>query len=244
PGIECASLRLAEKAGLRVPALEIRHIGDRKVMLIQRFDRYWFAPTGIPALNVDLLLTQPGGGAVEHRLAFVSGLTMVACDESESITKAYTDLARAVRAHCHPSVVQADNEELFKRMVYNVLVSNDDDHLRNHGFLFDPRIRGWRLSPLYDVLPRASHATERFLHLGVGPQGRLATLDNALAAHAMFTLSKAKAAQLIADVWKTVREWKVFFEGFGVSADEIANIAPAFRRMDDVSTPEIRKLLP
>jgi serine/threonine-protein kinase HipA len=244
PGIECASLRLAEKAGLRVPALEIRHIGDRKVMLIQRFDRYWFAPTGIPALNVDLLLTQPGGGAVEHRLAFVSGLTMVACDESESITKAYTDLARAVRAHCHPGVVQADNEELFKRMVYNVLVSNDDDHLRNHGFLFDPRIRGWRLSPLYDVLPRASHATERFLHLGVGPQGRLATLDNALAAHAVFTLSKAKAAQLIADVWKTVREWKVFFEGFGVSADEIAKIAPAFRRMDDVSTPELRKLLP
>lgn len=244
PGIECASLLLAEKAGLRVPALKVRNIGDRKIMLIQRFDRYWFAPAGTPAINVDLLLTQPGGGAVEHRLPFVSGLTMVACDESESITKAYTDLARAVRVHCHPSVIQADNEELFKRMVYNVLVSNDDDHLRNHGFLFDPRIRGWRLSPLYDVLPRASHATERFLHLGVGPQGRLATLDNALAAHAMFTLSKAKAAQLIADVWKTVREWAVFFEGFGVSADEIAKIAPAFRHMDDVSTPEVRKLLP
>jgi serine/threonine-protein kinase HipA len=169
---------------------------------------------------------------------------MVACDESESITKAYTDLAQAVRAHCHPSVIQDDNEELFKRMVYNVLVSNDDDHLRNHGFLFDPRIRGWRLSPLYDVLPRASHATERFLHLGVGPQGRLATLDNALASHAMFTLSKTKAAQLIADVWKIVREWKIFFDGFGVSADEIEKIAPAFRHMDDVSTPGMRRLLP
>lgn len=244
PGIECASLLLAEKAGLRVPALEVRHVGERKVMLIQRFDRYWYAPAVVPALNVDLLRTQPGGGAVEHRLAFVSGLTMVACDESESITKAYTDLAQAVRAHCHPSVIQDDNEELFKRMVYNVLVSNDDDHLRNHGFLFDPRIRGWRLSPLYDVLPRASHATERFLHLGVGPQGRLATLDNALASHAMFTLSKTKAAQLIADVWKIVREWKIFFDGFGVSADEIEKIAPAFRHMDDVSTPGMRRLLP
>lgn len=244
PGIECASLLLAQKAGLRVPAIKVRNIGDRKVMLIQRFDRYWFAPAKIPSADVDLLLTQPAAGAVEHRLPFVSGLTMVACDESESITKAYTDLAQAIRAHCHPRVIQADNEELFKRMVYNVLVSNDDDHLRNHGFLFDPRIRGWRLSPLYDVLPRASHATERFLHLGVGPQGRLATLDNALAAHAMFTLSKAKAAQLIADVWKTVREWMVSFEGFGVSAEEIAKIAPAFRHMDDVSTPAMRKLLP
>ncbi len=244
PGIECASLLLAAKAGLRVAPLQVRTIGDRKLMLIQRFDRYWSAPGEVPANHVDLLLTQPGGGSVEHRLPFVSGLTMLACDESESITKAYTDLAQAVRVHCHPSVIQADNEELFKRMVYNVLVSNDDDHLRNHGFLLDPRIRGWRLSPLYDVLPRASHATERFLHLGVGPQGRLATLDNALAAHAMFTLSKAKAAQLMADVWSTVREWAVFFEAFGVSADEIANIAPAFRHIDDVSTRELRKLLP
>lgn len=244
PGIEYASLLLAKEVGLRVPALQVRDIGDRKVMLIQRFDRYWLAPGGTPAITVDLLHTQPGHGAVEHRLAFVSGLTMVACDESESRTKAYTDLAQSVRAHCHPNVIQADNEELFKRMVYNVLVSNDDDHLRNHGFLFDPRIRGWRLSPLYDVLPRASHATERFLHLGVGPQGRLATLDNALAAHAMFTLSKARAAQLIADVWAVVREWAVFFEGFGVSADEIAKIAPAFRHMDEVSTPTMRKLLP
>lgn len=244
PGIECASLRLAEKAGLRVPALQVRQVGDRKIMLIQRFDRYWSAPNHLPATDANLLLTQPGAASVEHRLAFVSGLTMVACDESESHTKAYTDLAQAIRAHCHPSVIQDDNEELFKRMVYNVLVSNDDDHLRNHGFLFDPRLRGWRLSPLYDVLPRASHATERFLHLGVGPHGRLATLDNALAAHAMFTLSKAKAAQLIADVWQIVREWKVFFESFGVAADEIAKIAPAFRRMDDVSTKEMRKLLP
>lgn len=244
PGIECASMQLAGQAGLRVPMLQVRNIGDRKVMLIQRFDRYWCAPGEMPAVSADLLLSRPDEGAIEHRLAFVSGLTMVACDESESRTKAYTDLAQAVRAHCHPSVIQADNEELFKRMVYNVLVSNDDDHLRNHGFLFDPRIRGWRLSPLYDVLPRASHATERFLHLGVGPQGRLATLDNALAAHALFTLSQSRAAQLIADVWQIVREWKTCFEACGVSADEIAKIAPAFRHVDDVSTREMRKLLP
>lgn len=54
----------------------------------------------------------------------------------------------------------------------------------------------WCLSPLYDVLPRASHATERFLHLGIGPQGRLATLDNALEAHEMFTLSRDRSRLL------------------------------------------------
>ncbi len=244
PGVECAALRLAAEAGLQVPALDMRTVGDRKVMLIRRFDRYWLAPTATPGAADDLLLTRPGDGRVEHRRGFVSGLTMVACDETESRTKAYTDLSQAVRDRCHPSVIRADNAELFKRMIYNVLVSNDDDHLRNHGFLWDPRLPGWRLSPLYDVLPRASHATERFLHLGVGPHGRLATLDNALAAHAMFTLSRTEAAQLIGDVWKTVREWQVYFERFGVSDQEIAKIAPAFRHLDAVSTAELRKLLP
>jgi len=57
PGIECASLLLAKKVGLRIPALKVRNTGDRKVLLIQRFDRYWFAPVGIPAFDVDPLLS-------------------------------------------------------------------------------------------------------------------------------------------------------------------------------------------
>ena len=243
PAIECAALRLAAAAGLTVPPVEVRTLGARKVMLIRRFDRYWAEPGKTPGAEDDLMATQPGHGWAEHRLAFVSGLTLVGCDETESRTKAYTDLAQAVRSHCHPGVIRADNAELFKRMVFNILVSNDDDHLRNHAFIWDPRLAGWRLSPLYDVLPRASHATERFLHLGVGPQGRLATLDNALEAHEMFTLSRAAACQMIADVWSVVREWKVYFEGFGVAAAEIDKTAPAFRHIDDISSPALRKLL-
>lgn len=176
PAIECAALRLAAAAGLHVPPIAVRKLGDRKVMFIRRFDRYWATPNAVLGHDEDLLTTQPGAGRTEHRLGFVSGLTMVACDETKSRTKAYTDLAQAVRSHCHSSVIRADNAELFKRMVYNVLISNDDDHLRNHGFVWEPRLASWRLSPLDDVLPRASHAAERFLHLGVGPQGRLATL--------------------------------------------------------------------
>ena len=244
PAIECAALRLARVAGLTVPPVQVRTMGARKVMLIRRFDRYWARPGA--ALNApdDPLTTQPGNGNAEHRRGFVSGLTLVGCDETESRTRAYTDLAQAVRTHCHTSVIRADNAELFKRMVYNVLVSNDDDHLRNHGFVWEPRLPGWRLSPLYDVLPRPSHATERFLHLGLGPQGRLATLDNALAAHEMFTLSAATAGEIIARTWGVVREWRGYFEGFGVAAADIEKIAPAFRHIDDVSTPAMRKLLP
>ena len=244
PAIECAVLRLAAEAGLTVPPVEVRTLGARKVMLIRRFDRYWAEPGQAPDPEGDLLATQPGNGKAEHRVGFVSGLTLVGCDATESRTKAYTDLAQAVRDHCHPSVIRADNAELFKRMVYNILVSNDDDHLRNHGFVWEPRLAGWRLSPLYDVLPRASLATERFLHLGVGPQGRLATLDNALAAHEMFTLSRATARAMIADLWRVVRQWRVYFESFGVPVAEIEKIAPAFRHLDDVATPALRKQLP
>ncbi len=73
---------------------------------------------------------------------------MVACDEFESRLKGYRDLAQSVRMHAHPDIIRASNEELFGRMIFNIFVSNDDDHLRNHGFVRDPRLPGWRLSPL------------------------------------------------------------------------------------------------
>jgi len=243
PAVECACLVLAREAGLNVPPVSTRLLGDRRIMMIRRFDRYWLEQGAHPASATDFLL-DPADGLTERRMGFVSGLTLVGCEEMESRTKSYADLAGAVRRYCHPGVIRADNEELFKRMVFNIFASNDDDHLRNHGFLWDPRLPGWRLSPLYDVLPRPSLATERYLHLGVGPQGRLATLDNALAGHAMFSLSRARAGELIGEVWRVVREWKVSFERSGVPADDMARIAPAFRHLDEISTADTRKLLP
>lgn len=246
PGIESCTLLLARQAGLGVPDTRVVEMGSRRIMLVQRFDRYWALP-GMAAtadLPGDLLRTVPGEGRVEKRLAFVSALTLLACDETESRTKSYGDLAQAIRRYAHPQCIRADNEELFRRMVFNILVSNDDDHLRNHGFLWDPRLPGWRLSPLYDVLPRPSVAFERQLHLGVGPQGRAATLDNAHAARELFTLSSARAGQAIAEVWACVREWKTWFEQWGAPPEQIEKIAPAFRHIDDVSTPALRHLLP
>ena len=228
---------------MNVPPVNTRILGDRRVMMIRRFDRYWLAQGMLPSVATDLMLL-PADGLTERRMGFVSGLTLVGCDETESRTKSYADLALAVRKYCHPSVIRADNEELFKRMVFNIFASNDDDHLRNHGFLWDPRLPGWRLSPLYDVLPRPSHATERYLHLGIGPQGRIATLGNALGGHEMFSLSRSRACELIGEVWRVVRDRKVSFERSGVSADDIAKIAPAFRHLDDISTAGTRKLLP
>ena len=225
PTIEAATLLLAKEAGQCVPPVRTQSLSDRSVMLIQRFDRYW---------------SEVG---TECRMGFVSGLTMLGCDESESPNKSYADLADAIRRYCHPSVIRRDNEELFRRMVFNILVTNDDDHLRNHGFVWDPRLGGWALSPLYDVMPRAAVATERYLHLGVGPQGRLADLDNALAAHAKFTLSQSKACEIMSNVWAVVREWRVYFDQYGVAEEQMDKVATAFRHIDHVSSAKLRKLL-
>jgi serine/threonine-protein kinase HipA len=243
PGIECAALLLAREAGLMVPDVRVIALGDRRAMLVRRFDRFWSAPQTLPDEQAGLLASGPGHDRVEWRMGFVSGLTLVGCDETESRNKSYADLAQAIRRYCHAGVIRRDNTELFKRMVYNIFVSNDDDHLRNHGFIWDPRLPGWRLSPLYDVLPRASVATERYLHLAVGPKGRLATLDNALEAHQMFTLSKTAACTLIDEVWRVVRQWRAYFENFRIPEAEIDKIAPAFRHVDDIATLQLRKLL-
>ena len=243
PRIEAASLRLAGEAGLHVPAVQTRMLDERCVMMIRRFDRYWLDQGVMPKADTDLSLL-PATTRTERRMAFVSGLTLLGCNETESRTKAYADLAAAIRRYCDPSVIRADNEELFKRMVFNIFVTNDDDHLRNHGFIRDPRLPGWRLSPLYDVLPRPSHATERLLHLEVGPEGRIASIDNALASCQRFSVSTARAGQLIAEVWAVVREWRVSFERYGVDARECDRVASAFRHLDDVSSVETRRRLP
>lgn len=244
PVVEAATLRLAAAAGLTVPPVLLIDLGARTVMLIRRFDRYWAKPGRDAQLAEDLLSTSPAAGLVEKRMGFVSGLTLVACAAMESPEKSYGDLAQAIRRYCHPSVIRENNRELFERLVFNIFVTNDDDHLRNHGFVWDPRLPGWRLSPLYDVMPRATLASERRLHLGVGPEGRNATLDNAFAARQMFTLSTEFAAESIARIWKTVREWKVRFEEYNVPPDQIEKIASAFRHIDDISTPTLRKLIP
>jgi len=238
---ETCTLELARRCGLTVP--EVRHLdlGGRPVMLIRRFDRYWVAPGQLlPALTDGALQdTRPGDGRIEGRLPFVSGLTLVACSELESPHKAYADLGRAVRRYVHPLLVRANAEELFARMMLNIFVTNDDDHLRNHGFVRDPRLGGWVLSPLYDVVPRPVIAGERQLHLGVGAMGKLATLDNALSHHAAFVPQRPVAVGIMRRVWGEVRQWKTCFEEHGAEGKLIDQLGRAFRDISDIASPEL-----
>ncbi|MDR0933654.1 MAG: HipA domain-containing protein [Burkholderiaceae bacterium] len=227
PMIECATLKLAQLAGFSVPDTRLIQVRDSNVLLISRFDRAW----------------QAAEKPVEMRLPMVSALTMLACDEMDSPNKSYADIVDAMRRYNAAAHIKADIEELYGRMIFNILVSNDDDHLRNHAFIRDASLRDWRLSPLYDVVPRASLASERYLHLGVGVNGRLANLDNAYTAKERFGLSGPDALRIMGNIWKVVRQWKSHFESFGVPTGQINRIAPAFRHINDISGAELRKQL-
>jgi serine/threonine-protein kinase HipA len=237
---ECCTLLLAKRCGLNVPQVRVQDIGGKSVLLIRRFDRYWQAPGTILDVDTALQETLPSQGLAEQRLPFVSGLTLVACDEFESRLKGYSDLALAVRATIHPKHIRTDSEELFGRMVFNIFVSNDDDHLRNHGFLRDPHLSGWRLSPLYDVVPRPSLAFERQLHLQVGAQGKLATLDNAMSAFSAFTPQRPTAIAIIRRIWGELRQWRTAFEAMGANGQLIDQLAPAMRDLDDICSPALQ----
>ena len=205
--VELATMRLASECGLDVPPLDFRCVLDRDIYLIERFDRI------------------PHGNWLERR-PFASGLTMLGAHESEVSSFSYADLAGAIRQF--GTEVRQDLHELFRRMLLNILVTNDDDHLRNHGFLFDGE--GWRLSPLYDVVPKPQLGLERRLVLGVGPEGRNATIENALAGAAVFDLGPDDAKAIAEDMSRTVAtRWEHLFTEAGISAADRKRFATCFR---------------
>lgn len=239
--VEGATLELARRAGMCVPPMHLHQVAGRSLLLIRRFDRYWAASGQLPPAGERPHDTVPALGFVEGRVPQISGLTLVACSEMESITRGYKHLAAAIRECVHPRFIAPDCEELFARMVFNIFMTNDDDHLRNHAFVHDAALCGWRLSPLYDVVPRPMVAQERFLHLGVGKQGRLATLDNALSEHSAFIPDRPAALAVVRQVWGAVRQWKICFDEMGASVALVATMQSAIRNLEDVASAALIK---
>lgn len=239
--LEGGALALARAAGIRVPPIDVRTIGGQKVLLIRRFDRYWFSPGNVLPAGQESWELEPGSqpGAVEGRIGLCSAMTIMGLDEYAARNSSYAAIAQAIRARCTHRFIARDLNEMFARMVLNVIVNNNDDHLRNHAFVYDMASRGWRLSPLYDVLPMNVVASERYLHLGVGEQGRLATLDNALSQWPAFFASREEALRVMQRVWVQTRDWMRHFETFGASQLDMVYLSGAIRRLSDLASPAL-----
>ncbi len=121
--------------------------------------------------------------------------------------------------------------ELWRRIVLTVLISNTDDHLRNHGFLYE-RQKGWRLSPIYDINPTPIELKPHILTTAITFNDNSASLELALSVAADFRLSKEKALAILAEVVNAVRQWRIVAKSLGLSATEIEGMASAF--LDDI----------
>lgn len=198
---EVATLKLAAQCRLRVAeaTLELRD-SDHPIALIRRFDRR--------------------DGA---RIPYMSARTALDWQSDEG--GYYTDIADVIRqVSAKPT---EDLHELWRRIVFTILVSNKDDHLKNHGFVYTGEDR-WRLSPAFDVNPAPSR--QRVLETGIIQGGPFdASLDIALDAAEFFDLTQADAKQQASVMAKIITaNWKQALRAEGASPDEIRIYADAF----------------
>jgi serine/threonine-protein kinase HipA len=120
---------------------------------------------------------------------------------------------------------EADSRELFRRMVFNILIDNTDDHEKNHALMVvDPTRHGrFRLAPAYDVLPSNSgQGQQEFV---CGDEGRASTLSNAMSQCRLFGLTAADAAAEVQRVIEVVNGWRSHFHTCGVTPDDIESLA-------------------
>lgn len=209
--IEFATMKLAKKCGLNVPDIKLIHVGTQDVFLIKRFDRVY------DHKKQDY-----------YRHHFVSGLTLLNVDENDREKWSYVDLADQMRRWiANPS---SDLHELFKRIVFNGLVSNTDDHPRNHGFINTGN--GYMLSPVYDLVPKPETGSTRYLAMPFGKKGREFNVDNLLSNAEAFNLSKADAKSIFENLKSTTSNWRSFFNAGGLANADMLYLENAFNHLE------------
>jgi len=137
--------------------------------------------------------------------------------------------AEALRRH--GAAPKQDLAQLWRRIVFNVLISNTDDHLRNHGFLYEGQA-GWRLSPAYDINPIPVDVKARVLATSIDPDDPSASMALALAAADHFGLAAAEARAIAAEAGRAVAGWRQVAARLGIGNAEIERMASAFEHED------------
>ena len=120
-----------------------------------------------------------------------------------------------------------DNRQLFRRMVFNLFAGNDDDHGKNHGFLLDAE-GAVRLSPVYDVVPKARVGETYVLAIGLGEQGRLGSVANALSRCEVFGIKRKQAIEIMEQVRAVVVRYREYLESARLEEGSIQRISRAF----------------
>jgi len=155
----------------------------------------------------------------EGRRMYASAMTLLERHDGDT-GASYLDLVQAVEDHGARGAVADDLQQLFRRAVFNVLVGNRDDHLRNHGFVREPT--GWRLSPAFDMNPNPAKTGHALTLDGVSAEP---DVQRVLATAEYYRLSKAEAGAIVERVRAVLGQWRALAQQHGLSALEIRRMS-------------------
>jgi len=206
--VEHAMLRLARQCGINTSESRIETVGGKDVLLIKRFDRE--------------KITE---GYTRARM--ISGLTVLRSDETHDARTRWSYVILVEELRRIVAEPEKDARELFRRICFNALISNLDDHPRNHALI--ARNLDWALSPAYDLTPSPVVSLDRRdLALVCGDQGRFANAKNIRSQHARFLLQEDEAEKIIRDTREQVGHWYDTVRACGVSENDAEAIRGAF----------------
>jgi serine/threonine-protein kinase HipA len=201
---EALALTLAAKAGIEIPAWRVEEVAGKSVLLLRRFDR-----------------------REAVRVPFLSAMSMLDAMDNES--RSYMEFVDVLRQY--GAAPREDMQALWRRIVFSILVSNTDDHLRNHGFLYAGP-EGWRLSPAYDLNPVPVDIKPRVLTTAINLDDGTASLELAMEVAAYFELSAQEALRIAGEVGTAVAAWRSEAARVGLSGSEIDRMSSAFEHED------------
>jgi serine/threonine-protein kinase HipA len=201
PLIEHASMTLAAKAGIDVALTRALGLPQGHAVAVARFDRQ--ATSRLHVLSA-------------HTVLRAAGEPM-----------GYPELSQLLRRYAQPNLIKSQQAQLFKRMVFNILIDNTDDHEKNHALIRSDQGH-YHLSPAFDVLP-AGQALG-YQQMRVGADGHESSISNALSEVAAFGLKLSEAKDMVHNIQKVVATWPAHFAKCGVKAREIEMVRVGMKR--------------
>jgi serine/threonine-protein kinase HipA len=198
------ALRLAERAGIQTPVHELQQVAGKPVLLSRRFDR-----------------------DNDWRIPFLSAMSITGSRDGER--GSYPELVDALAAH--GAQAKEDALQLYRRVVFNVLVSNVDDHLRNHGFLWSGQ-GGWILSPAYDLNPTPVDVKARILTTNIDLDEGTCSVELLQETAGYFGLGVRQSSTIIREVAEVTRTWQAVAAEVGARRAEMTRMASAFEHED------------
>lgn len=200
---EKVALDLARRAGITVPDSRLIRIGDRTVLIVDRFDRQG-----------------------TDRIGYASAMTML--EASDGDQRSYLEIAQVIEERSPAATDEL--RQLWRRICFTILISNTDDHLRNHGFLHE-RAESWRLSPAFDMNPNPAPGPKE-LSTAVDFNDFHASIDTLMGIAEYFRMDAQKAADMLAQVASAVGHWRTTAISHGLTQAEIEKMKPAFEHAE------------